>query len=167
MDKENDTYIDKIIDKLYELKSNIDDEELCQCIYTIDNMIKGIIPIDKNIVESIQKKYEKEMKELVVIENSINSIINTNSETNIGNNTFYNLFNIDNKLNENNKNNNTKSQKEPISYYQFLRNIRHSLIRIGVKSSLKSLGINILEKDLVAKNELLYIKLIELLTNKN
>ena len=140
MDKENDTYIDKIIDKLYELKSNIDDEELCQCIYTIDNMIKGIIPIDKNIVESIQKKYEKEMKELVVIENSINSIINTN---------------------------NTKSQKEPISYYQFLRNIRHSLIRIGVKSSLKSLGINILEKDLVAKNELLYIKLIELLTNKN
>lgn len=140
MDKENDTYIEKIIDKLYELKNNIDDEELCQCIYTIDNMIKGIIPIDKNIVESIQKKYEKEMKELVVIENSINSKINTN---------------------------NTKSQKEPISYYQFLRNIRHSLIRIGVKSSLKSLGINILEKDLVAKNELLYIKLIELLTNKN
>lgn len=140
MDKENDTYIEKIIDKLYELKSNIDDEELCQCIYTIDNMIKGITPIDKNIVESIQKKYEKEMEELVVIENSINSKINTN---------------------------NTKSQKEPISYYQFLRNIRHSLIRIGVKSSLKSLGINILEKDLVAKNEILYIKLIELLTNKN
>ena len=136
MKEETDIYIAKLIDKIYELKSNKDDEELYQCLYTIDNMIKGILPINKNVIESIQKKYEKEMEELSNIDKIISG------------------FNY------------TKNSNEHISYYQHLRNVRHSLIRIGIKNSLKSLGYNILERDLVSKNETLYLKLLDILNNK-
>ena len=57
------------------------------------------------------------------------NIINTNSETNIGNNSFYNLFNIDNKLNENNTINNLVNEKkiesQSLSYYKNTPNKFH------------------------------------------
>lgn len=126
--------IEKIIKKLDEVKDNIEDSQYITDLKTIDNMINGIMPVDFNIVEIIRKKYESELLFLDNLENNLRGF-------------------------QRNQNNNVTS-----NYNQYLKNLRHALIRVGVMRILKRKGKKMLEDDLINNdNNNLYNKFVDIL----
>lgn len=63
--------IEKMIKKLDEEKDNIEDSQYIVDLKIINNMIKGIIPIDFNMVEIIRKRYDSELLYLDNLENNL------------------------------------------------------------------------------------------------
>lgn len=130
----NDINIIKLIKKLDEVKDSKEDSQYIADLKTIDNMINGTISIDNYLVESIKKRYESEL------------IFLDNLEKNLRN------F-------QRGKNNSSN-----LSYDQYLRNLRHTLIRVGVMRILKRKGKEILKDDLINNdNNNLYQKFVNAL----
>lgn len=126
--------IEKIIKKLDEVKDSMEDSQYIIDLKTIDNMINGIIPVDFNIVEIIRKRYESELLFLDNLENNLRGF----------------QRNLNNSLISN--------------YNQYLINLRHALIRVGVMRILKRKGKKMLEDDLINKdNNNLYNKFVYIL----
>lgn len=126
--------IEKIIKKLDEVKDSIEDSRYITDLKTIDNMINGIMPVDFNIVEIIRKRYESELLFLDNLENNLRGF-------------------------QRNQNNSVTS-----NYNQYLKNLRHALIRVGVMRILKRRGKKMLEDDLINNdNNNLYNKFVDIL----
>ncbi len=126
--------IEKIIKKLDEVKDSMEDSQYITDLKTIDNMINGIMPIDFNIVEIIRKRYESDLLFLDNLENNLRGF-------------------------QRNKNNSATS-----NYNQYLKNLRHALIRVGVMRILKRKGKKMLENDLINNdNNNLYNKFVDIL----
>lgn len=126
--------IEKIIKKLDEVKDSIEDSRYITDLKTIDNMINGIMPVDFNIVEIIRKRYESELLFLDNLENNLRGF-------------------------QRNQNNSVTS-----NYNQYLKNLRHALIRVGVMRILKRKGKKMLENDLINNdNNNLYNKFVDIL----
>lgn len=58
----------KIIKKIDEVKDAKEDLEFMSDLYTIDNMINGVIKYSSNVVYQIKQKYEKELECLLNLE---------------------------------------------------------------------------------------------------
>lgn len=126
--------IEKIIKKLDEVKDSIEDSRYITDLKTIDNMINGIMLVDFNIVEIIRKRYESELLFLDNLENNLRGF-------------------------QRNQNNSVTS-----NYNQYLKNLRHALIRVGVMRILKRRGKKMLEDDLINNdNNNLYNKFVDIL----
>ena len=126
--------IEKIIKKLDEVKDSMEDSQYITDLKTIDNMINGIMPVDFNIVEIIRKRYESDLLFLDNLENNLRGF-------------------------QRNKNNSVIS-----NYNQYLKNLRHALIRVGVMRILKRKGKKMLEDDLINNdNNNLYNKFVDIL----
>lgn len=126
--------IEKIIKKLDEVKDSMEDSQYITDLKTIDNMINRIMPVDFNIVEIIRKRYESEL-------------------------LF--LDNLENNLREFQRNQNNSVT---LNYNQYLKNLRHALIRVGVMRILKRKGKKMLEDDLINNdNNNLYNKFVDIL----
>lgn len=126
--------IEKIIKKLDEVKDSIEDSQYITDLKTIDNMIDGIMPVDFNIVEIIRKRYGSELLFLDNLENNLRGF-------------------------QRNQNNSVTS-----NYNQYLKNLRHALIRVGVMRILKRRGKKMLEDDLINNdNNNLYNKFVDIL----
>lgn len=126
--------IEKIIKKLDEVKDSMEDSQYITDLKTIDNMINGIMPVDFNIVEIIRKRYESDLLFLDNLENNLRGF-------------------------QRNKNNSVTS-----NYNQYLKNLRHALIRVGVMRILKRKGKKMLEDDLINNdNNNLYNKFVDML----
>lgn len=126
--------IEKIIKKLDEVKDSIEDSRYITDLKTIDNMINGTMPVDFNIVEIIRKRYESELLFLDNLENNLRGF-------------------------QRNQNNSVTS-----NYNQYLKNLRHALIRVGVMRILKRRGKKMLEDDLINNdNNNLYNKFVYIL----
>lgn len=126
--------IEKIIKKLDEVKDSIEDSRYITDLKTIDNMINGIMPVDFNIVEIIRKRYESELLFLDNLENNLRGF-------------------------QRNQNNSVTS-----NYNQYLKNLRHALIRVGIMRILKRKGKKMLEDDLINNdNNNLYNKFVDIL----
>lgn len=126
--------IEKIIKKLDEVKDSMEDSQYITDLKTIDNMINGIMPVDFNIVEIIRKRYESELLFLDNLENNLRGF-------------------------QRNQNNSVTS-----NYNQYLKNLRHALIRVGVMRILKRKGKKMLEDDLINNdNNNLYNKFVDIL----
>lgn len=126
--------IEKIIKKLDEVKDSMEDSQYITDLKTIDNMINGIMPVDINIVEIIRKRYESELLFLDNLENNLRGF-------------------------QRNQNNSVTS-----NYNQYLKNLRHALIRVGVMRILKRKGKKMLEDDLINNdNNNLYNKFVDIL----
>ena len=126
--------IEKIIKKLDEVKDSMEDSQYITDLKTIDNMINGIMSIDFNIVEIIRKRYESDLLFLDNLENNLRGF-------------------------QRNKNNSAIS-----NYNQYLQNLRHALIRVGVMRILKRKGKKMLENDLINNdNNNLYNKFVDIL----
>lgn len=121
-----------LIKKIDEVKDSKEDAEYINDLFTIDNMINGMIPFDKNLIKKIIYKYKEDLDFLANLEKRLRSfqIVESNSLIN--------------------------------SYTQCLLNIRHSLIRVGIMRILKRKGKELLEDDLINNNnENLYNKFVE------
>lgn len=130
----NDINIIKLIKKLDEVKDSKEDSQYITDLKAIDNMINGIIPIENYLVESIKKRYESEL------------IFLDNLEKN------FRKFQRD------------KNNSSNLSYDQYLKNLRHALIRVGVMRILKRKGKKMLEDDLINNgNNKLYKKFVNAL----
>lgn len=126
--------IEKIIKKLDEVKDSMEDSQYITDLKTIDNMTNGIMPVDFNIVEIIRKRYESELLFLDNLENNLRGF-------------------------QRNQNNSVTS-----NYNQYLKNLRHALIRVGVMRILKRKGKKMLEDDLINNdNNNLYNKFVNIL----
>lgn len=126
--------IEKIIKKLDEVKDSMEDSQYITDLKTIDNMINGIMLVDFNIVEIIRKRYESDLLFLDNLENNLRGF-------------------------QRNKNNSVTS-----NYNQYLKNLRHALIRVGVMRILKRKGKKMLEDDLINNdNNNLYNKFVDIL----
>ena len=126
--------IEKIIKKLDEVKDSMEDSQYITDLKTIDNMINGIMLVDFNIVEIIRKRYESDLLFLDNLENNLRGF-------------------------QRNKNNSLTS-----NYSQYLKNLRHALIRVGVMRILKRKGKKMLEDDLINNdNNNLYNKFVDIL----
>lgn len=126
--------IEKIIKKLDEVKDSMEDSQYITDLKTIDNMINGIMPIDFNMVEIIRKRNESDLLFLDNLENNLRGF-------------------------QRNKNNSAIS-----NYNQYLQNLRHALIRVGVMRILKRKGKKMLENDLINNdNNNLYNKFVDIL----
>lgn len=68
MTTEETKVIVKIIKKIDEVKDVKEDIEFMRDMYTIDNMINGVIEYDSSIVYQIKQKYEKELEWLLNLE---------------------------------------------------------------------------------------------------
>lgn len=124
--------IKSLIKKIEEVKDSKEDSEYINDLFTIDNMINGTIQFDKNLIENIIDKYKEELDFLENLEKRLRTFQRTEF-----NNSSY-------------------------SYKQWLLNIRHSLIRIGVMRILKRKGTKLFEDDLINNsNENLYKKFVE------
>lgn len=124
--------IKSLIKKIDEVKDSKEDSEYINDLFTIDNMINGTMQFDKNLIENIIDKYKEELDFLENLEKRLRAFQRTEF-----NNSSY-------------------------SYKQWLLNIRHSLIRIGVMRILKRKGTKLFEDDLINNdNENLYKKFVE------
>ena len=124
--------IKSLIKKIDEVKDSKEDAEYINDLFTIDNMINGTMQFDKNLIENIIDKYKEELDFLENLEKRLRAFQRTEF-----NNSSY-------------------------SYKQWLLNIRHSLIRIGVIRILKRKGTKLFEDDLINNdNENLYKKFVE------
>ena len=121
-----------LIKKIDEVKDSKEDAEYINDLFTIDNMINGTMQFDKSLIENIIDKYKEELDFLENLEKRLRAFQRTEF-----NNSSY-------------------------SYKQWLLNIRHSLIRIGVIRILKRKGTKLFEDDLINNdNENLYKKFVE------
>lgn len=126
--------IEKIIKKLDGVKDSMEDSQYITDLKTINNMINGIMPVDFNIVEIIRKRYGSELLFLDNLENNLRGF-------------------------QRNQNNSVTS-----NYNQYLKNLRHALIRVGVMRILKRRGKKMLEDDLINNdNNNLYNKFVDIL----
>ena len=126
--------VEKLIEKLDEVKDSMEDFQYITDMKTIDNMINGIIPIDINTVDDIRNRYKTELIFLDNLENNLRGF-------------------------QRNQNNSLTS-----NYNQYLKNIRHALIRVGVMRILKRKGKKMLEDDLINNdNNNLYNKFVDIL----
>ena len=124
--------IKSLIKKIDEVKDSKEDAEYINDLFTIENMINGTMQFDKNLIENIIDKYKEELDFLENLEKRLRAFQRTEF-----NNSSY-------------------------SYKQWLLNIRHSLIRIGVMRILKRKGTKLFEDDLINNdNENLYKKFVE------
>ena len=124
--------IKSLIKKIDEVKDSKEDSEYINDLFTIDNMINGTMQFDKNLIENIIDKYKEELDFLENLEKRLRAFQRTEF-----NNSSY-------------------------SYKQWLLNIRHSLIRIGVMRILKRKSTKLFEDDLINNdNENLYKKFVE------
>lgn len=124
--------IKSLIKKIDEVKDSKEDAEYINDLFTIDNMINGTMQFDKSLIENIIDKYKEELDFLENLEKRLRAFQRTEF-----NNSSY-------------------------SYKQWLLNIRHSLIRIGVMRILKRKGTKLFEDDLINNdNENLYKKFVE------
>lgn len=124
--------IKSLIKKIDEVKDSKEDAEYINDLFTIENMINGTMQFDKNLIENIIDKYKEELDFLENLEKRLRAFQRTEF-----NNSSY-------------------------SYKQWLLNIRHSLIRIGVIRILKRKGTKLFEDDLINNdNENLYKKFVE------
>ncbi len=122
--------VEKLIEKLDEVKDSMEDFQYITDLKTIDNMINGIIPIDINTVDDIRNRYKTE---LIFLDNLRGF--------------------------QRNQNNSLTS-----NYNQYLKNLRHALIRVGVMRILKRKGKKMLEDDLINNdNNNLYNKFVDIL----
>lgn len=112
----------KVIKTLEKYKDAKEDEELLNDIYTVDSMIKRERSYDEKVINDIIKKYSLE---------------------------FNYLENLERNLRGFQQNSETSSNK---SIYQYLLNIRHSLVRVGVMRILKRKGKEMLEDVLINKD---------------
>ena len=123
--------VEKLIEKLDEVKDSMEDFQYITDLKTIDNMINGIIPIDINTVDDIRNRYKTELIFLDNLENNLRGF-------------------------QRNQNNSLTS-----NYNQYLKNLRHALIRVGVMRILKRKGKKMLEDDLINNdNNNLYNKFV-------
>ena len=123
-----------IVEKLDEVKDSVEDSQYITDLKTIDNMINGIIPIDINTVDDIKNRYKTELIFLDNLENKLRKI-------------------------QRNKYNSSSS-----GFNQYLKNLRHALIRVGVMRILKRKGKKMLEDDLINNdNNNLYNKFVDML----
>lgn len=126
--------VEKLIEKLDEVKDSMEDSQYITDLKTIDNMINGIMPVNFNIVEIIRKRYESELLFLDNLENNLRRF-------------------------QRNQNNSVTSNCN-----QYLKNLRHALIRVGVMRILKRKGKKMLEDDLINNdNNNLYNKFVDIL----
>ena len=126
--------VEKLIEKLDEVKDSMEDFQYITDLKTIDNMINGIMPVNFNIVEVIRKRYESELLFLDNLENNLRGF-------------------------QRNQNNSVTSNCN-----QYLKNLRHALIRVGVMRILKRKGKKMLEDDLINNdNNNLYNKFVDIL----
>ena len=126
--------VEKLIEKLDEVKDSMEDSQYIKDLKTIDNMINGIIPIDINTVDDIKNRYKTE---LIFLDNS------------------------ENKLRKIQRNKYNSSSSD---FNQYLKNLRHALIRVGVMRILKRKGKKMLEDDLINNdNNNLYNKFVDIL----
>ena len=126
--------VEKLIEKLDEVKDSTEDFQYITDLKTIDNMINGIIPIDINTVDDIRNRYKTELIFLDNLENNLRGF-------------------------QRNQNNALTS-----NYNQYLKNLRHALIRVGVMRILKRKGKKMLEDDLINNdNNNLYNKFVDIL----
>ena len=126
--------VEKLIEKLDEAKDSMEDFQYITDLKTIDNMINGIIPIDINTVDDIRNRYKTELIFLDNLENNLRGF-------------------------QRNQNNSLTS-----NYNQYLKNLRHALIRVGVMRILKRKGKKMLEDDLINNdNNNLYNKFVDIL----
>ena len=126
--------VEKLIEKLDEAKDSMEDFQYITDLKTIDNMINGIIPIDINTVDDIRNRYKTELIFLDNLENNLRGF-------------------------QRNQNNSLTS-----NYNQYLKNLRHALIRVGVMRILKRKGKKMLEDDLINNdNNNLYNKFVDML----
>lgn len=124
--------IKSLIKKIDEVRDSKEDSEYINDLFTIDNMINGTMQFDKNLIENIIDKYKEELDFLENLEKRLRAFQRTEF-----NNSSY-------------------------SYKQWLLNIRHSLIRVGVMRILKRKGTKLFEDDLINNdNENLYKKFVE------
>lgn len=112
----------KVIKTLEKYKDAKEDEELLNDIYTVDSMIKRERSYDEKVINYIIQKYSLELNYLENLERNLRGF-QQNSET--------------------------SSNK---SIYQYLLNIRHSLVRVGVMRILKRKGKEMLEDVLINKD---------------
>ena len=121
-----------LIKKIDEVKDSKEDAEYINDLFTIDNMINGTMQFDKNLIENIVAKYKEELDFLENLEKRLRAFQRT------------------------------ECNSSSYSYKQWLLNIRHSLIRIGVMRILKRKGTKLFEDDLINNdNENLYKKFVE------
>ena len=121
-----------LIKKIDEVKDSKEDAEYINDLFTIDNMINGTKQFDKNLIENIVAKYKEELDFLENLEKRLRAFQRT------------------------------ECNSSSYSYKQWLLNIRHSLIRIGVMRILKRKGTKLFEDDLINNdNENLYKKFVE------
>ena len=126
--------VEKLIEKLDEVKDSMEDFQYITDLKTIDNMINGIIPIDINTVDDIRNRYKTEVIFLDNLENNLRGF-------------------------QRNQNNSLTS-----NYNQYLKNLRHALIRVGVMRILMRKGKKMLEDDLINNdNNNLYNKFVNAL----
>ena len=126
--------VEKLIEKLDEVKDSMEDFQYITDLKIIDNMINGIIPIDINTVDDIRNRYKTELIFLDNLENNLRGF-------------------------QRNQNNSLTS-----NYNQYLKNLRHALIRVGVMRILKRKGKKMLEDDLINNdNNNLYNKFVDIL----
>ena len=126
--------VEKLIEKLDEVKDSMEDFQYITDLKTIDNMINEIIPIDINTVDDIKNRYKTELIFLDNLENKLRKI-------------------------QRNKYNSSSS-----GFNQYLKNLRHALIRVGVMRILKRKGKKMLEDDLINNdNNNLYNKFVDML----
>lgn len=126
--------VEKLIEKLDEVKDSMEDFQYITDLKTIDNMINGIIPIDINTVDDIRNRYKTELIFLDNLENNLRGF-------------------------QRNQNNSLTS-----NYNQYLKNLRHALIRVGVMRILKRKGKKMLDDDLINNdNNNLYNKFVDIL----
>ena len=126
--------VEKLIEKLDEVKDSMEDFQYITDLKTIDNMINGIIPIDINTVDDMRNRYKTELIFLDNLENNLRGF-------------------------QRNQNNSLTS-----NYNQYLKNLRHALIRVGVMRILKRKGKKMLEDDLINNdNNNLYNKFVDIL----
>ena len=126
--------VEKLIEKLDEVKDSMEDSQYIKDLKAIDNMINGIIPIDINTVDDIKNRYKTELIFLDNLENNLRGF-------------------------QRNQNNSLTS-----NYNQYLKNLRHALIRVGVMRILKRKGKKMLEDDLINNdNNNLYNKFVDIL----
>ena len=130
--------VEKLIEKLDEVKDSMEDFQYITDLKTIDNMINEIIPIDINTVDDIRNRYKTELIFLDNLENNLRGF-------------------------QRNQNNSLTS-----NYNQYLKNLRHALIRVGVMRILKRKGKKMLEDDLINNdNNNLYNKFVYILKENN
>ena len=126
--------VERLIEKLDEVKDSMEDFQYITDLKTIDNMINGIIPVDINTVDDIRNRYKTEL-------------------------IF--LDNLENKLRKFQR---SKYNSSSSDFNQYLKNLRHALIRVGVMRILKRKGKKMLEDDLINNdNNNLYNKFVYIL----